>query len=312
MGEVVSHGRRFPLLVLALGSHRMNRPAVGFFGGIHGLERIGTGILLDFLGGLISRLSWDEGLKRQLESVRLVFMPLVNPAGMWQASRCNPGGVDLMRNAPLESTERPLPLVGGQRISRRLPWYRGQPEKGMEAESAALCRVVQEELLPRRFSMALDCHSGFGLADRIWFPHAHTVAPMHRLAEVHALHELFEHNYPNHCYVFEPQSRQYLAHGDLWDYLSLQAPAGQVFLPFTLEMGSWAWVRKNPWQIFSRTGLFNPGPPHRLRRTLRRHLPWLEFLARAACSHRHWLPRGEEQMWRREAALDRWYRTGTS
>ena len=80
---------------------------------------------------------------------------------------------------------------------------------------------------------------------------------------------LVKQAHAHHRYVFEPQSLQYLAHGDLWDHLYLQAlqrppiapgPAGSlpVFLPLTLEMGSWLWVRKNPRQMFSRRGIFNP------------------------------------------------------
>jgi hypothetical protein len=61
-------------------------------------------------------------------------------------------------------------------------------------------------------------------------------------------------------------------------------------LPLTLEMGSWMWVRKNPLQGLSSLGRFNPLKPHRHRRTLRRHMPLLEFLLHAAASHRAWLP----------------------
>ena len=55
-------------------------------------------------------------------------------------------------------------------------------------------------------------------------------------------------------------------------------------------MGSWTWVRKNPLQGLSALGRFNPMKPHRLRRTLRRHLPLLDFLFHAAASHAAWLP----------------------
>ncbi len=146
-------------------------PAVGFFGGIHGLERIGTQVLLAFLHSLLRRLRWDQVLQRQLAAIRLVFMPLVNPAGMWRGTRSNPHGVDLMRNAPVESHELVPYLLGGQRISARLPWYRGAAGACMEIENQAVCSVVEEELSSREFSLALDCHSGFGLRDRIWFPY---------------------------------------------------------------------------------------------------------------------------------------------
>jgi guanylate kinase len=134
-----------------------------------------------------------------------------------------------------------------------------------EAESQAVCRVVEEELLTRDFSLALDCHSGFGVNDRIWFPYAHTSTPIQHLAEIYALKNIFEGTYRSHRYLFEPQSRQYLAHGDLWDHLYLQACARpeRIFLPLTLEMGSWLWVKKNPRQLFSRHGIFNPLIEHR-------------------------------------------------
>lgn len=311
--EVDSGPRRFPVYALSLGTSATEAPAVGFFGGVHGLERIGTRVLLVFLRSLLARLPWDAALQGLLSSVRLVFMPLVNPGGMWRSTRANPRGVDLMRNAPLDARDRPTFLVGGQRLSPRLPWYRGPAGAEMEAESQALCRLVDRELLGRPFSIALDCHSGFGAVDRIWFPYACCRSPMPHLAEVDALAELFMDAYPTHNYVVEPQSRQYVVHGDLWDYLYLRSrEAGRearVFLPLTLEMGSWLWVRKRPTQLLSREGAFNPTPFHRVQRVLRRHLIWLEFLAHAAGGHARWLPAGEARERHRQAAEARWYRS---
>lgn len=285
-------GNTFPVHVLSMGSDHPDAPTVGFFGGVHGLERIGTRVLLAFLRSLLSRLKWDATLHHQLQSVRLVFMPLVNPAGMWNNTRANPQGVDLMRNAPIDSVERASFLVGGQRLSRRLPWYRGAADDPMELEAQALCDVVRQELTSRRFSIALDCHSGFGLQDRIWFPFAHSAQPIRHLPQIAALESLFCQTYADHHYVFEPQSQQYLTHGDLWDYLYLESIAGKdnIFLPLTLEMGSWRWVKKNPRQLFSLNGIFNPNAPHRLQRVQRSHLLWFDFLTRAAFAHQHWLP----------------------
>ena len=301
--------QRLPVHVLTLGNPDPAVPAVGFFGGVHGLERIGTHVLLSFMDSLLARLRWDGMLHKQLESMRLVFMPLVNPGGMLAATRCNPAGVDLMRNAPVDAIQHAPFMVGGQRFSARLPWYRGAAGGAMEAESTALCRVVEEELLSRRFSVALDCHSGFGLRDRIWFPYAHTPVPIRHLPEIHALKSLFDTTYPNHDYLFEPQSRQYLAHGDLWDHLYKGALArgNGVFLPLTLEMGSWRWVKKNPSQLFSRLGIFNPLPAHRLQRVLRSHLVWLDFLSRVGCAWQEWLPDGAARSRHHEQALTHWY-----
>jgi hypothetical protein len=301
--------RRFPIVAVTLGNPDPSVPAAGFFGGVHGLERIGSAVVLAFLKNLAGRLRWDRLLHQQLESIRLVFVPVVNPGGMWRGTRANPNGVDLMRNAPVDALERTPFLLGGHRLGAGLPWYRGKAGAEMELEAAALCQLVEEELLSRPFSIAVDCHSGFGINDRIWFPYAHTACPIRDLAEMHALGEIFDQTHPHHRYVFEPQSRQYLAHGDLWDHLYRRAISfpDRMFLPLTLEMGSWIWVKKNPRQLFSRHGIFNPLIDHRQQRVLRRHLAWLEFVARASGSYRHWLPLGSDREQHQQQALQRWY-----
>ena len=81
--------------------------------------------VIAYLRSLVERLQWDDTVHRLLDSVRLVFMPIVNPGGMWLGARANPNGVDLMRNGPLSASERVAFLVGGHRISARMPWYRG-------------------------------------------------------------------------------------------------------------------------------------------------------------------------------------------
>ncbi|HPW28185.1 MAG TPA: M14 family zinc carboxypeptidase, partial [Rhodoferax sp.] len=179
-----------PVYTIAMGNPSPDVPAIGFFGGVHGLERIGAEVVIAFLHNLVMRLQWDTTLHQQLQSLRLVFMPIVNPGGMLMGTRANPQGVDLMRNAPVDAVDTVPFLVGGQRISAGLPWYRGKAGTPMEAENRALCELVAKELLSRRFSMALDCHSGFGARDRIWFPYAHTRKPIAHLAEVQALRDV--------------------------------------------------------------------------------------------------------------------------
>ena len=302
-------GGTYPVHVVTLGNPSRDVPAVGYFGGVHGLERIGAEVVLAYLLNLVMRLQWDSGLHRQLETVRLVFMPIVNPGGMALGTRANPNGVDLMRNAPVQAIG-PVPfLVGGQRISAGLPWYRGAKDNAMELESQALCEVVSAELLSRDFSVSVDCHSGFGARDRIWFPFAHTRAPIAHLAEMQALKNIFVQSHSYQRYVIEPQSLQYLAHGDLWDHLYLQACTREqrVFLPLTLEMGSWLWVKKNPRQLFSRHGMFNPLIEHRQQRVLRQHQLLLDFLSRAACGHRLWLPTQDNRALHHAQALQDWY-----
>jgi hypothetical protein len=307
--QATCQGSPFPVLMVAMGNPSPTVPAIGFFGGVHGLERIGAEVVLAYLQNLAARLKWDSTLHALLESVRLVFVPMVNPGGIWRGTRANPNGVDLMRNAPVESLEQVPWLIGGQRVSPRLPWFRGPLGQPMEVESQAVCDAVASELLTRPFSLSVDCHSGFGVSDRIWFPYAHTRLPISHLAEVHALKDLLQETLCNHRYIFEPQSCQYLTHGDLWDHLylaSLGQPE-QVFLPLTLEMGSWRWVKKNPRQFFTLLGNFNPLIEHRQQRVLRSHLPLMEFLVRAVCSHPRWVPVDAGREWHHQHAMEHWY-----
>lgn len=302
-------GTSLPVYAIGLGNPAPNVPAIGFFGGVHGLERIGAEVVIAFLQSLVMRLQWDATLHSQLESVRLLFMPIVNPGGMLMGTRANPQGVDLMRNAPVDAVDKVPFLVGGQRISATLPWYRGLADQPMQAENLALCAQVRSELLTRPFSMALDCHSGFGATDRIWLPYAHTRKPITHLAEMQALKDVFLQTYSHHPYVFEPQSLQYLAHGDIWDYLYLEActDPDRTFLPLTLEMGSWLWIKKNPRQMFSLKGIFNPLIAHRQHRVLRRHLSLLDFLCRAAASYTRWIPSTDSRGKLHADALRNWY-----
>jgi Zinc carboxypeptidase len=313
-GEVMLDGRPLPLHVLDLGSTDPRAPVLGLFAGVHGLERIGIEVLLAFLANLLRRARWDSTVTQMLHSVRIVAMPLVNPGGLLRGTRANPSGVDLMRNAPVDCASGAPRLVGGHRLSATLPWYRGPAGAPMQPEAQALCDVVEAVLAEHPFMLSVDCHSGFGVRDRLWFPHAHTPEPVEPLAELHALSTLLDESMPHHPYVFEPQSRHYLAHGDLWDHLLLRAAArgGATLLPLTLEMGSWLWVRKNPRQMLSRQGLFNPLILHRQHRVLRRHVALLDFMLRATLSHARWLPAPGDRPGLRQAALTHWYTDGDS
>ena len=257
-------------------------------GGVHGLERIGTDVAIAYLASLIARLAWDELLARALETTRIVVVPLVNPVGMVRGTRANGRGVDLMRNAPA-ATHAATPLIGGQRLSRHLPYFMGD---SLEPETAALIGLVERACFAAPFSLALDLHSGFGMIDRLWYPYAHSLAPPPDAPALAALGTLLDEALPNHVYKLEQTAQSYTIRGDLWDYLYDQrrARGGGTLLSITLEMGSWAWVRKNPWQGLFTAGRFNPIVPHRLRRTLRRHLPLLDFLFAATASHGRWLP----------------------
>lgn len=309
--EVDTSSGRYPVYGIRLGPEDRSLPTFALVGGVHGLERIGTQVVLAYLTVMARMLEWDELLHASLQRMRMVFVPLVNPGGMAMRRRSNPRGVDLMRNAPPLPRGSGTPFVGGQTLSPRLPWFAGRRDGVMEPEASALCAYVEREVVSARASILLDVHSGFGLLDRLWFPHAHTRRPCTHLAEVLRLAELLDRTLPHHIYRIEPQAQYYTIQGDLWDYVydrHCRAAAGGTFLPMTLEMGSWLWLKKNPRQIFDVLGTFNPMKPHRVRRTLRRHLPLLDFLRRACGAPAAWCEVDHATRAALEArAFERWY-----
>lgn len=312
LATVEHKGMSFPLLAIAFGPADPTTPALALFGGVHGLERIGSRVVIAYLQTLMELARWDLGAQEMLQTTRLLMMPLVNPVGMFLNRRANGNAVDLMRNAPVEAEGlRDWHLFGGHRLTPRLPWYRGQEGAPMETEAQAVCDFVRRELFPAKVAISVDVHSGYGKVDRLWFPYAKARQPFASLPETLALKQLLDRTYANHVYRVEPQSREYLAHGDLWDYLYDEhrtLRSDHCFIPFTLELGSWLWVKKNWRQFFSLPGIFNPHIPHRERRILRRHLFLFDFLFRATRSSEPWAqPEAarREQLLRQGRAL--WY-----
>jgi len=301
----------FPIHCVTLGSDQPDVPVLAFFGGVHGLEKIGSEVILSYMQTISQLLDWDEELWTRLSKSRLVFVPIVNPVGVYQGTRSNGNGVDLMRNAPIES-EGPTGLYSGHRLTPHLPWYRGALASAMELESQALCRVVRHQLFNSSLSIALDLHSGFGIQDRLWFPYASRSTPFAFLAETMALKLLFDRCYPHHVYRIEPTSQEYMIHGDLWDFLfdefMLSERADRLLLPLTLEMGSWLWLRKSPMHLFSRHGLFHPLLPHRRQRIFRRHFLLFDFLHRSILYPKQWIQHpSSKKLLLEKMALDHWY-----
>lgn len=284
-------GIEFPIHGVVVGATRPDAPTLALVGGVHGLERIGTSVVLAGMHTLARFLAWDRILSAALDDMRVVFIPLLNPIGMWLRRRSNGNGVDLMRNAPPHPDASGTPFLGGHRISNALPWYCGAANAPMEHEGRVLCEFIHEWVFPARHAIVLDVHSGFGSVDRLWFPYAYTRRPFPSLAEAYALKRLLDDTLPHHPYVMEPVSRNYTVQGDLWDHLydaHREIRPDDPFMPLTLELGSWAWVKKNPRQLLDVLGSFNPMRPHRVRRTLRRHLPLIEFLLRAVAGADAW------------------------
>ncbi|MBV2167949.1 MAG: DUF2817 domain-containing protein [Bdellovibrio sp.] len=301
---------RFPIYKISFGSEDPQAPVLGFIGGVHGLERIGAQVCVALMNSLSELALWDETLQKTLQKVRIFFIPTVNPIGIYKKTRSNPQGVDLMRNAPVEA-ENPARWVGGHRFSNQIPWYRGPLGAAMEIESQALISAVEKEIARSSLAITVDVHSGFGFQDRLWFPYAKTVKPFPDLPLMYSLKELLDRTYPHHFYRVEPQAQSYTTHGDLWDYLydqHLGRDRQNKYLPLCLEMGSWMWVKKNPWQIFRAEGPFNPLIGHRHQRTLRRHNTLMEFLIRAVASSQAWaqFPKDKEEELHRKAK-ELWY-----
>ena len=182
VADITVQGQPLPIWCVEMGSSDIRLPAIGFFGGVHGMERIGSQVLIAYLHTLVERLKWDRSLAALLEQVRLVFMPTVNPGGLMLSTRANPDGVDLMRSAPVDAAQSVPFLVGGHRLTPHIPWYRGRVEDDLPREAAALFEVVRARLHAHPFSIAMDCHSGFGFRDRIWFPYARSQEPAPNLA----------------------------------------------------------------------------------------------------------------------------------
>lgn len=294
LAEVQSGKKTFPIIGLSIGSEKPEAPTLVLVGGVHGLEKIGSQVLIAYLSTLFHQMTWDKHLIKTFEDVRIIAIPILNPAGMAHSTRSNPNGVDLMRNAPVESVDPSIhSLVSGHRYGPHLPWYRGAVDAPMELESQTLIQFVKDQALTSKVCLAVDFHSGFGMRDRLWYPFAKTKAKFPQISEVLAIKDLLNQTYPHHIYKIESQSDSYTTHGDLWDYLyeiheSTPEYQNNLFIPWTLEMGSWMWIKKNPFQIFNPLGLFHPIKGHRFDRVMRRHILLIDFFLRAVRNQQSW------------------------
>ncbi|CAM2880111.1 DUF2817 domain-containing protein [Vibrio mytili] len=280
LADIAHKGNALPLYSLELGSTDNDAPCLVFTGAIHGVERIGSQIILAFIKSLLRRLEWDQQFKASLNNLQIVTVPVVNPWGVALKRRSNHNGVDLMRNAPVNSNNPIYHLHAGQNFSSHLPWYRGNPSK-MEQELQVLSHYILGYAKQARTTIVLDLHSGFGTRDRLWFPYAHQTTPPNNLAQYYLLYRLFRKSYPHYeLYQFEPQWHHYTTHGDFWDWMlnEHQAQSEHPFLPLTLELGSWLWVKKNPIQLLRFSQLFHPTKTHRIKRVQRRHSTFLNYL----------------------------------
>ncbi len=284
-----------PIIGFQIGTDDPSAPCLGLFGGVHGIEKIGTHVVLAYLSNLFKQLEWDQDLRNILQTSRIISIPLINPGGMSQLRRANPNGVDLMRNSPVELNESESfhwP-VSGQRLTNKLSWYRGKKGSPLEVEVQTTIEFIQKFMFQSSVSLAMDFHSGFGLKDRLWCPYGKTREKFPRYKEAMNIKSLLDSTLPYHIYTIEPQSDSYMIKGDLWDYLfdlhhQQENQDQKCFIPWTLEMGSWIWVKKNPIQLFQSIGMFNPMKAHRYNRTMRRHLLLIDFMFKMTRNKKAW------------------------
>ncbi len=293
LSEVKYKGETFPIYGIVIGSKEKTCPSFGLFGGVHGLEKIGSRLIINYLDYLADQLTWNPKTKEQYDSNRLVCIPIVNPVGMYLGRRSNGNGVDIIRNGPtLAGTEKGKILVSGHRQGPWLPWFRGFDEGVLELETETLIQFVKEELFSCDVSQSLDIHSGFGWVDRLWYPYSKTTEKFPYFYQAMNMKGLIDKSVPYHMYKIEAQSDSYTINGDPWDYLLdyhyNEFNNKKVYIPWTMEIGSWIWVKKNPRQIFNLNGIFNPIKPHRFKRVMRRHRYLLDFMQQSTIYHKTW------------------------
>lgn len=293
LSEVSYHNTVYPIVAFTIGTKNTSAPTLALVGGVHGLEGIGSSVVLSYLKSIINQLSWDSKFREQFQFSRIVFLPIVNPYGIENFRRSNGNGVDLMRNSPIEGEKDSFwKIYRGHTFGNSLPWFRGDPQN-MEVEAKSLCYLIEKEVFPAKTSLVIDFHSGFGMMDRLWFPYAKNNDRFPYYDQAKEIEKLLNFTHPHHVYHIEPQSASYTTHGDLWDYLTdkfneSEYSKDNIFLPWTLEMGSWNWLKKNPIQIFNKYGVFNPMVQHRFDRTMRRHFVLIQFFYRLVLNRGAW------------------------
>lgn len=109
-GKLFSSIDTLPVYKISFGTRDKSAPLLVIVGGVHGLERIGTQVAKALMFSFNELAKWDQNLKAMLASMRVVFIPLLNPWGMALNKRSNSFGVDLMRNSPVEAEGKKLLL----------------------------------------------------------------------------------------------------------------------------------------------------------------------------------------------------------
>lgn len=260
-------GQRWPIYILEIGRKRaFKNHAPLIVSGVHGLETIGIRIHLDMLRSVLNPKSrfYSEDLAEG--KLGIYSVPILNPAGVVRSTRSNAAGVDLNRNSGI-SAEKAIPFFGGHKMSAALPYFRGHTH---QRETRALFRFLKEEFLRRRkrIHMALDIHSGYGSENFLWWPYSFSKQQVYQDKAFESIATTLRLRHP--LYRIEPMALSYQTHGDLWDFALLEferrqvtKPGKSLFLPFTLEIGTWQEIKKSPSRLLTAEKIFNPPKSNR-------------------------------------------------
>ena len=280
LGEVDYKGYRTPVNAFFI-SHkpRPELPTIAFFSSFHGVEWIGSRVLVNFIEHLVREIKWDEDIKSLTEKVNICGILIVNPVGRIEGYRSNGNGIDLMRNAPVKA-EHAIPLLGGQKLSKHLPWYMGE---GLEKENEIVVKFLNDYVFPSSFKMTIDIHSAFLRRSRIWIPYASgKKLPAKEAALFRQLRKTLNGIYKYNPYKYEKQEDLYRTHGDFWDYnfdRHNEVYSG-TYLPLTLEISSWNWTIKNFLKHWSLESLFSPDTRKESNAEYIKHIMVFDFLIR--------------------------------
>jgi len=280
IGEVDYKGYRTPINAFFI-SHKPKPelPTIAFFSCFHGVEWIGGRVLVNFIEHLVREIKWDEDIKNLTEKVNICGIPIVNPVGRIEGYRSNGNGIDLMRNAPVRS-EHAIPLLGGQKLSRHLPWYMGE---GLEKENEIVVKFLHDYVFPSNFKMTIDIHSSFLRNSRIWIPYASgKKLPSKEAAVFRQLRKTLNGIYKYNPYKYEKQEHIYTTHGDFWDYKfdRHNEVYDGTYLPVTLEISSRDWTIKNFLKHWSMESLFSPFDRKESNAEYIKHIMVFDFLIR--------------------------------
>ena len=152
-------------------------PVLGLFGGVHGLERIGSQVVLSLMNTFFANDFMGQSYSRDFRKMRLFYAFDQSPGEFFIKREAILRGVDLMRNAPVDAEGKSTWLVG-----RSPPVHQtSMVQRSTGRRIASRIQSPAWSLPPKFFQssrvLTVDFHSGFGNIDRLWLPYAKSTRP---------------------------------------------------------------------------------------------------------------------------------------